>query len=292
MKKKIIYLLKLACTKNLTFKKLVFFFIKRKVAYSYYKKPLSLINRYAWLDNERSNFYYDLTDLNKDHLAHTISLITETKYETVLNYFAELLNNKDLFNHLNDSLQNFPNSLRNFANYGSEISFAYGRRLGWYAIVRIIKPKIIIETGVDLGIGSCVLSSALLMNKNEGFEGKYIGTEINLQAGKLYQKPYNSVGKIIYGDSIETLKKLDEKIDLFINDSDHSSEYEYNEYLSIKEKLSEHNFILGDNSHVTDCLPKFSKKFNRNFIFFKEKPKNHWYPGAGIGISFQKSPNN
>ena len=292
MKKKIINLIKLACTKNLFLKKLVFFYIKRKVAYGYYKKPLSLINHYAWLDNERSNFYYDLTDLNKDHLAHTISLITETEHTKVLNYFSELLDNKDLYNYLNDSLKNFPNSIKNFANYGSEISFAYGRRLGWYAITRIIKPKVIIETGVDLGIGSCVLSSALLMNKSEGFEGQYIGTEINLQAGKLYKEPYNSVGKIIYGDSIKTLNKIEEKIDLFINDSDHSSEYEYNEYLSIKEKLSKNSFILGDNSHVTDCLPRFSRISNRSFIFFKEKPKNHWYPGAGIGISFKKSLKN
>ena len=55
---------------------------------------MSLINQYAWLDNERSNFYYDLTDLNKTHLANTISLITGTGYTTVLNYFSELLNNK------------------------------------------------------------------------------------------------------------------------------------------------------------------------------------------------------
>jgi len=292
MKKKITNLIKLVCSKNLFLKKLVFFFIKRKVAYDYYKKPLSLINHYAWLDNERSNFYYDLTDLNKEHLAQTISLITGTEYAKILNYFSELINNKDLYNYLNDSLKNFPNSIKNFANYGSEISFAYGRRLGWYAIARIIKPKVIIETGVDLGIGSCVLSSALLMNKSEGFEGQYIGTEINIQAGKLYQSPYNSVGRIIYGDSIETLNQIESKIDLFINDSDHSSEYEYKEYLSIKEKLSENSFILGDNSHVTDCLPKFSRISNRNFIFFQEKPKKHWYPGAGIGISFKNSLNN
>ena len=138
------------------FKEISFFFIKRKVAYGYYKKPLSLINYHAWLDNERSNFYYDLTDLNKDHLAHTISLITATDHTKVLNYFSELLENKNLYNYLNNSLKNFPRSIKNFANYGSEISFAYVRRLGWYAITRIIKPKVIIETGVDLGIGSCI----------------------------------------------------------------------------------------------------------------------------------------
>ncbi len=25
-----------------------------------------------------------------------------------------------------------------------------------------------------------------------------------------------------------------------------------------------------------------------HFIFFKETPLNHWYPGAGIGISYKE----
>jgi hypothetical protein len=92
----------------------------------------------------------------------------------------------------------------------------------------------------------------------------------------------------LYGDSIESLKKLDVAIDLFINDSDHSADYEAEEYKIIADKLSERAFVLGDNSHVTDKLLEFSLATNRQFIFFKEKPLNHWYPGAGIGISFKR----
>jgi hypothetical protein len=46
--------------------------------------------------------------------------------------------------------------------------------------------------------------------------------------------------------------------------------------------------ILGDNSHVTDKLLKFSIENDRMFVLFKEEPKNHWYPGAGVGISFPR----
>ena len=75
-------------------------------------------------------------------------------------------------------------------------------------------------------------------------------------------------------------------IDLFINDSDHSAEYEFKEYLAIKNKLSKTGIILGDNSHSTDKLIKFSIENNRRFILFRDEPSNHWYPGAGIGISY------
>ena len=51
-------------------------------------------------------------------------------------------------------------------------------------------------------------------------------------------------------------------------------------------ELSPKAIMLGDNSHSTDCLSRFSTEQNRRFLFFKEEPKNHWYPGAGIGISY------
>ena len=60
-------------------------------------------------------------------------------------------------------------------------------------------------------------------------------------------------------------------------------------YQTIKKRLSPKALILGDNSHVTDKLLKFSIENDRNFVLFREEPKDHWYPGAGIGISFPKA---
>ena len=94
----------------------------------------------------------------------------------------------------------------------ADLRVDFGRRLGWYAFARTMKPKIIVETGVDKGIGSVLLCSALLKNKEEGFEGRFFGTDINPEAGYLLNGKYAEVGKILYGDSINTfrnsLKKL------------------------------------------------------------------------------------
>jgi hypothetical protein len=60
------------------------------------------------------------------------------------------------------------------------------------------------------------------------------------------------------------------------------------EYEVIKEKLTKNAIIIGDNAHVTDCLLRFSLKEKREFVFFKEEPEEHWYPGAGMGISVSK----
>jgi predicted O-methyltransferase YrrM len=164
----------------------------------------------------------------------------------------------------------------------------YGRRVGWYALARCLKPKVIFETGVDKGLGACVLTAALRRNALEKHRGRYFGTDNNAAAGYLLSGEYANHGEVLYGDSIESLKKFDGEIDLFINDSDHSPEYEAEEYRAIANKLSMNAVILGDNAHVTEKLLEFSLETKRHFVFFQEKPKFHWYPGAGFGVSFRR----
>jgi hypothetical protein len=144
----------------------------------------------------------------------------------------------------------------------------------------------VVETGVDKGLGSCVLTSALIRNAQEGVPGFYYGTDINRSAGYMLSGIYRHYGEILYGDSIESLGAFNERIDMFISDSDHSAEYEEKEYQTIANQLSENAIILSDNSHCTGKLLDFALATNRRFVFFQEQPVNHWYPGAGIGIAF------
>ena len=255
--------------------------VRRAFAMSYYREPMKLIGPWSKLHTEDTNFYYELTPRNRSHLAHLLSTLTGESRSTILGYFEELENDDALREHIKAMVSD--------AKYGRDITVNFARRLGWYAVVRILRPKVIIETGVDHGVGSCVLTSALARNASEGFEGRYFGTDINPNAGKLLRGKYAEYGEILYGDSIESLKKFTSPIDLFINDSDHSAEYEMNEYRVVSEKMAEHGVILSDNAHCSDSLDEFSVETGRTFVFFSEKPENHWYPGAGIGISFSGS---
>ncbi len=209
-------------------------------------------------------------------------MITGRRFQEIATYIEELENDDQLRRHIEDSIQ------ASCERYFADRSIYYGRRLGWYAIARAIKPKVIIETGVDKGLGSCVLTAALIRNEAEGFPSHYYGTDINPKAGYLLRGTYSKYGEVIYGDSIHSLENLDVMLDLFINDSDHSAEYEVREYSTICNKLSSHTFVLGDNSHSTSSLLEFSLATGREIVFFQEKPSGHWYPGAGIGIAFTK----
>lgn len=251
--------------------------LRAKLGISYSKKNLVEVVKWAPQYTENSNFYYDLEENNESDLFSLLAYVLGVEIDSVRACASELLDDDDLKGVVTSALRNE----RDFR----DTYIGVGRRLGWYILTRYLKPKVVVETGVHQGLGACVLSSALIRNRSEGYFGEYIGTDIDPKAGLFFGPPYSDVGKIIYGDSIETLKALNGEIDLFVNDSDHSVDYERAEYKVIIGKLSRSAIILGDNSHASPALREFSHANNRNFVFFREKPRNHWYPGAGIGIS-------
>jgi hypothetical protein len=254
--------------------------LRMRGAFQYFSSPLRRAFIWSFTSKELANFTYDLTETNIRYLAHVISLVTNISLTQSLSYLQEIREDAALKNFV------IAQTLRSPIRNSSDLNCHFGRRIGWYAFVRALKPKVVVETGVDHGHGALALTSALLRNRAEGYEGKYFGTDLNPHAGFLFQDPYKSAGEILYGDSIESLRKLTCQVDMFVNDSDHSAEYEYREYQTIASRLSPRAVILGDNSHVSASLVTFSEEQMRKFIFFSEKPRNHWYPGAGIGISY------
>ena len=251
-----------------------------KIAIGYYIDPIKQIFLWLLRSNETTNFTYDISPINKQYLISFISVITGKNFDEIEKYVLEVENDVELKNHITNYTK------QSAEQYMADLNPKYGRRIGWYATIRAKKPKIVIETGVDKGLGSCIITAALIKNTEEGYPGRYYGTDINHKAGYLLKGKYADFGEILYGDSIDSLNEFNEHIDLFINDSAHSSEYEWEEYQIINNKLSDDAIILGDNSHTNTKLLQFSMDEGRKFLFFQENPLKHWYPGAGIGASY------
>ncbi len=235
--------------------------------------------RWLFVSKETTNFTYPLDNLSRAYLTDFIAQATNTEVEKVEGYLQEIEQDKELSAHILAHLQQHPD------RYKSDNTVYYARRIGWYALVRILRPRVLIETGIDKGLGSCVLCAALRRNAAEGDLGHYYGTDINPAAGYLLQSPYKEFGTILYGDSIESLNKFDKAVDLFINDSDHSATYEAREYEAILPKMSENGIIVSDNAELADSLHQFSRRHRRAFLFWRETPAQHWFSGTSIGIS-------
>lgn len=235
---------------------------------------------FPWLihDREDTNYTLNLHELNKTYLASLVSVITKAPLEVCESYFRELEEDHELKEHI--SLK----TAQSVRSSSSSLEARFGRRLGWYAIARCIKPKLVVESGVDKGLGSCVLCAALLRNAEEGSPGKYTGIDIETSAGFLLDGKYKQVGEIVYADSVETLLSIRDEVDFFISDSCHEEEYERKEYAAIETKLSREAIVISD----TTQLPfiEFARRTERRFLSFTEQSTDHWHPGTSNGIAF------
>ncbi len=244
-------------------------------------RQLRLAVRWVFTSKEYYNWTYDLTDLNKAYLASYIAVVSGHEQSLIEGYIRELENDQALRALLIERTLASPD------RHSCDVEPRYGKRLGWYALVRATKPRIIVETGVDRGLGTAVMAAALMQNEKEGHPGVVYATDIAADCGHLLAGPYKKYCKIIIGDSIESIKKLTQPTDIFLHDSCHEPEYEWSEFMAIEPRLHPGSLVLSDNSLLTPKLLEFSRRIGRSFLYYQDQPKDHWWPGDGIGTAFK-----
>lgn len=242
-------------------------------------RSLAIIFSWASKNTEDSNFYYEITDRNKGHLVEFLAIVLGEERQRIEEYMLEAESSEYLL-RVSEKYIKTHQEVKD-----SELYF--GRRLGWYVVTRVMKPKLVLETGVHQGLGALAICCALKKNEEEGFPGQYVGTDIDERAGVFIEELGFDFARIFYGDSIESINSIDEVVDLYISDSNHTSDYEASELIAVSKKMEPSSVVISDNAHATDVLLDWSTENQRKFAFFREAPKNHWYLGAGIGISWR-----
>jgi len=250
------------------------------IALPYLWRQLVQILRWTFTSKEHYNHTYYLTELNTQYLASYIAVVSGHQVAAIEGYMKELANDAALRTSLEQQ------ALASVDRHNSDIEPRYGRRLGWYALIRATKPRVIVETGVDRGLGTAVIAAALKKNAAEGYSGMVYATDIIPTCGYLIAEPYKQFCRVLIGDSIESLKKFTEPVDIFLHDSDHRAEYEWAEFLAIEPRLHENSLVMSDNSQATDKLREFADRQGRAFLYFQDNPRDHWWPGDGIGTVF------
>jgi hypothetical protein len=230
-----------------------------------------------WLvrGRETTNFTYDLNSLNRDQLCWFISAVTGAEIGQVRAWMQELEDDSRLTEHLTRRLSSNPR--RRIC--AEEPHWA--RRSGWYAIVRAVQPDHVVETGTHLGLGSCVIAAALLRNGH----GRLTTIDIDPEAGYLIGDPWASVIDRRAGNSTDMLGVLKD-VDVFLHDSLHTYDYETRELTAVEPNLRADAIILSDNAHESPALSDWAERSGRHFLFFREQPLDHWWPGDGIGAAW------
>jgi hypothetical protein len=166
----------------------------------------------------------------------------------------------------------------------SKPSPPFGKRLAWYALARLLKPELIVETGVHDGLGSLLLLRALERNAEEHREGRLMSFDINPAAGwivgkhPLWDLRIESTRAGLSGALAESAT-----VGMFIHDSLHTYENEHYELHTAALHLAPSGVLVSDNAHVTTALAEICQEFGLIYYEFRERPDRHFYPGGAMG---------
>lgn len=150
-----------------------------------------------------------------------------------------------------------------------------------YALVRLLKPAKIYETGVANGISSFFILSAL--GKNE--RGRLVSIDYvpeggpsflpeGRQAGWLVPEGLRERWEFISGRTSEKLPALlarDGQIDIFIHDSEHTYENMKFEYAAAWPHLKEGGLLLSDDTGFNPAFGEFAKKTGSRSAVYADK---------------------
>lgn len=207
--------------------------------------------------------------------------MTQRPAEVVYRYVCELQNDRQLHQHI--ARLTSKAVFRHFA----DSDFRPGRRLLYYALARTIKPRIVVEAGLDKGLGACIIGAALLKNASEGHPGKYYGLTLKARDTFLFDSPYNTCGELFIGDSVDFLRNAELNIDLFFHDTTNNPAHEHDQYEALRPRLGAASIVLS--TWFTEMFLEFALRSNRSVITFHENPLRHWYPGGTIAFAFRSS---
>jgi hypothetical protein len=238
-----------------------------------YKAALLPNLGYILTDPEIDNFTYELE--NEDRLARWIAETFEADYAQVCEHLIEARSDQRIYEPLR----------RVTSRWSAKTSPPLGRRVGWYVITRLLKPARVVETGIHDGIGSLVFLAALERNANDGVDGTLVSFDIDKRAGWIVGQHPRWSRRI--GDSRILLRQAlaEAPVQIFLHDSLHTVEHESFELEAAASLMERASVLISDNSHVTTVLRDVAERHSRRYSFFREQPRAHFYPGAGIGAA-------
>ena len=235
----------------------------------------------AWTVRSREivNFSYETTRESQLILAATIAELARCPLAEIVGYVDELAADKQLAAHVIEI------SRRPGTRWSSDPHFLPGRRLAFYVLARALKPKSVVEAGVDKGLGALLVSRALERNAADGHPGDYLGIEFD--AAKpipLYESWAGKIGAIVRGDSLAVLSGRREPIDLFIHDTLNEAGHLTAQLETVKPLMARDG--VAASTWTTPELIDHAVRNHLKLLTHQEITVDHWFPGDRVAFLY------
>jgi hypothetical protein len=232
--------------------------------------------RYILLDPEVESYTYRVANI--DGMLTTIAEATGTPVEELRHYVAEADTDPELRDNLTRRLR-----WRFDVKHRPELA----NRLGWYVLVRALRPRLVVETGVYHGFGSLTLLRALERNAADGSPGELVSFDISEEAGSFVDRRRYPGWRHVVGETTEILRgSLDgRQIGAVFQDSNHSVAVQELEF-GVALASPEPTLLLVDGScGESPVLEQLTRERGGDYRRVRLGAADHWYQRGALTFS-------
>jgi Methyltransferase domain len=230
---------------------------------------------YVLWDPELESYSYELD--NEDELVRFAADLLGTAESDVARHLAETKRDPELNERL---------ALRTRWRFDTKTCPPPGNRLLWYVIVRWLKPRLIVETGIYDGLGSLVLLRALERNAEQGVDGRLVSIDVDPKAGRLVDPRTAGRWRKVVGTTSDVLaRELEGKtVEMLIHDTPHLYEIQRLEFGCALEHGGKRLVLIDGSGGQTPALRELCEGSGAAIGHFNERPHDHFYTPAGTDV--------
>jgi hypothetical protein len=248
--------------------------VLRRYGVSFSADPRACL-QYVVIDPELDNFSYSLT--NNDELAAAVArALGDTSVDAVVALFDEINGDREVASELRSRRRWRPDAKQDTG---------YGRRIAWYALARLLKPSLVVETGIKDGLGSVLLLRALERNAAEGFDGRLLSFDLSPDRGWLVSPRFRPGWEPVFAPTQVALEPSlrGRRVGLIIHDSEPTYERAAHEFSVALDHAGD---CLGmvSNGDWSEALRDICQQTGARYETLREKPDHAFYPGSRVDI--------
>jgi hypothetical protein len=232
--------------------------------------------RYVLFDPELESHTYELA--NTDEIASMLAEAFSASESDARKYMEEGAEDPDLSTALNRRVR---------WRLDSKRRLPLGNRAVWYAIVRLAKPGLVVETGIRSGLGSLALLCALRRNAAEGHDGELISVDRDPTAGWLVPSHLRPLWSQLVGTGTEVLPAAlsGRTVGCFIHDTVHSYENQRDEFAIAVEHADDPVVLLDSGGGQTAALEEICRASGVDSRTVKVVAQRHFFKPGDIDMA-------
>jgi hypothetical protein len=167
-----------------------------------------------------------------------------------------------------------------------------GSRLASYVTARALKPELVVETGIYMGLGSLVLLRALERNTQEGHPGELMSFDTNPVAGRLVREELRGRWHRVIGLTSDTLPRAlrGHRVGILFHDTSHTEEIQRLEFEAALAHAAPRLVLVDGSGGYVPTLEELCQKRDGSYHRVLLRSRAHVHPGGELRFAVFETP--